>query len=207
MALTLTGGSDGNAPFDETYEGNPDGFLDYQDNPVQLPLNGLLAFEAVDDISIVAAPGGSTGWLPAETGETTGLEINEAVITHCENMLYRVASVDTPPGFLPGDALDYRNNRSSNYAALYYPWITISSPIDGSLLSVPPAPYMCGIWARSDANYGVIKAPANEVVRSAVDFELRINKAQQELLNPDGVNCLRFFPGPGFLVLGRPDDQ
>ena len=55
---------------------------------------------------------------------------------------------------------------------------------------------MAGIWARSDNNYGVIKAPANEVVRSAVDFELRINKAQQELLNPEGVNCLRFFPGP-----------
>ena len=54
---------------------------------------------------------------------------------------------------------------------------------------------MAGIWARSDNNYGVIKAPANEVVRSAVDFELRINKAQQELLNPEGVNCLRFFPG------------
>jgi phage tail sheath protein FI len=61
---------------------------------------------------------------------------------------------------------------------------------------------MAGIWARSDSNYGVIKAPANEVVRSAVDFELRLNKAQQELLNPEGVNCLRYFPGAGFLIWG-----
>ena len=202
VAVTLSGGSDGNAPFAGTYEGNPDGFTDYQGNPVQLPLNGLLAFESVDDISIVAAPGAATGWDTAPTGQITGLEINDAVISHCENMLYRVAAVDTPPGLLPSDALDYRNNRSSSYAALYYPWITVASPIDGTPLSVPPAPYMAGIWARSDNNYGVIKAPANEVVRSAVDFEVRINKAQQELLNPEGVNCLRFFPGPGFLVWG-----
>ena len=208
VSVTLRGGSDGNAPFDQTYEGNPDGFEDYQGvtNPVQLPFNGLLAFEPVDDISIVAAPGASTGWNinppPPLTPAELGQEINDAVISHCETLLYRVASIDTPPGLLPTGALDYRNNRSSNYAALYYPWIKIASPIDGTPLSVPPAPYMAGIWARSDNNYGVIKAPANEVVRSAVDFELRINKAQQELLNPEGVNCLRFFPGPGFLVWG-----
>ena len=208
VQVTLAGGSDGNAPLAITYEGDPGGFDDYQGNPVQLPLNGLLAFESVDDISIVAAPGASTGWntgptgIVTQAGQQTGLEINEAIISHCEKMLYRVAAVDTPSGFLPNDALDYRNNRSSNYAALYYPWITIPSPIDGTPLNVPPAPYMAGIWARSDNSYGVIKAPANEVVRSAVDFESRINKAQQELLNPEGVNCLRFFPGPGFLVWG-----
>ena len=48
----------------------------------------------------------------------------------------------------------------------------------------------------------MIKAPANEPVRSALDLEIRINKAQQELLNPQGVNCLRYFPGSGFLVWG-----
>jgi uncharacterized protein len=207
VTVTLTGGTDGNTPYAQIYQGYPDGFTDYQvgsqdnSNPVQPPQNGLLAFESVDDISIVAAPGASTGWV-SPPAEEVGIAINDAVITHCETMLYRVAAIDTTPGLLPADALDYRNNRSSNYAALYYPWITISSPIDGTPLSVPPAAYMTGIWARSDSNYGVIKAPANEVVRSAVDFELRINKAQQELLNPEGVNCLRFFPGAGFLVWG-----
>jgi phage tail sheath protein FI len=202
VTVTLTGGSDGNAPIVTTYEGDASGFADYQDNPVQLPLNGLLAFEAVDDISIVAAPGASTGWSTGPSGETTGIAVSDALIDHCERLLYRVAALDTPAGFLPDDALDYRNNRSSNYAALYYPWITIASPLDGTRLNVPPAPYMAGIWARSDNEFGVIKAPANEVVRSALDFELRINKAQQELLNPEGVNCLRYFPGHGFKVWG-----
>ena len=202
VLVTLSSGTDGNAPFEGTYQGDPAGFLDYQQNAVQGPLNGLLAFEAVEDISIVAAPGAATGWSTGPLAQATGLAINDAVITHCENMLYRVASTDTPSGFVPGDALDYRNNRSSNYAALYYPWIKIASPIDGTPLDVPPAPYMAGIWARSDNNFGVIKAPANEVVRSAIDFETRLTKAQQELLNPEGVNCLRFFPGAGFLVWG-----
>ena len=67
---------------------------------------------------------------------------------------------------------------------------------------MPPAAYAAGIWARSDNARGVIKAPANEVVRSALDLEIRLSKAQQELLNPEGVNCFRFFPGPGFLAWG-----
>ena len=137
-------GSDGRAPDSATYQGDQFGFQDYQGDPVQQQLNGLFAFEAVDDISIVAAPGAATGWaIPAAQDE--GTAINDQVINHCEKMLYRVASIDTPPTFLPTQALDYRNNRSSNYAALYYPWITISSPIDGTPLSVPPAAYMTGI--------------------------------------------------------------
>ncbi|MDX1655396.1 MAG: phage tail sheath C-terminal domain-containing protein, partial [Candidatus Competibacteraceae bacterium] len=49
---------------------------------------------------------------------------------------------------------------------------------------------------------GVHKAPANEVIRLALGFELLINKAQQEVLNPLGINCLRFFEGRGFRVWG-----
>jgi phage tail sheath protein FI len=201
VALTLEHGSDGNVPTVGTYEGDPLNFTDYQDNPTQLPSNGLLALESIDDVSILAAPGAGTGWAdPAD--RNSALEINSVLITHCEKLLYRVAALDTPPKFLPGDALDYRNNRSSEYAAIYYPWITIANPLDGTRLDVPPAAYAAGIWARSDNARGVIKAPANEVVRSALDLETRLNKAQQELLNPEGVNCLRFFPGPGFLVWG-----
>jgi Bacteriophage tail sheath protein len=201
VSLTLEHGSDGNVPIVTNYEGDPFNFADYQDNPTMLPSNGLLALEPIDDVSIVAAPGASTGW--ADPADQAGaLEISNVVITHCEKLLYRVAALDTPPKFLPGDALDYRNNRSSEYAAVYYPWITIANPLDGSRLDVPSAAYAAGIWARSDNARGVIKAPANEVVRSALDLEIRLSKAQQELLNPEGVNCFRFFPGPGFLAWG-----
>jgi phage tail sheath protein FI len=59
-----------------------------------------------------------------------------------------------------------------------------------------------GIWARNDIDHAVFKAPANEVVRTAIDFEQRLTKAHQEVLNPQGVNCFRFFPGRGFLLWG-----
>ena len=206
VTVLLEGGSDGNAPGVSQYTGDPLNFTDYQNNATALPFNGLLALESVDDISIVAAPGSSTGWLgtggTATTEAQVAQEISGALITHCEKMLYRVAALDTPAQFLPDDALDFRNKRSSTHAALYYPWITVSHPVDNTRIDVPPAAYMAGIWARNDNNRGVIKAPANEVVRSALDFETRLNKAQQELLNPQGVNCLRFFPGSGFLVWG-----
>jgi len=61
---------------------------------------------------------------------------------------------------------------------------------------------MAGIWARSDEQNGVAKAPANEVVLGAVDFERNITFAEQAALNPRGINCLRFFPDRGFRVWG-----
>jgi Bacteriophage tail sheath protein len=202
VTVTLGGGTDGMVLISDDYEAGQSTFSDYQDNPIDLPQRGLVAFESLDDVSIVAAPGASTGWIADNTDQTAAQAINNAVMTHCEKMLYRVAALDTPPDLLPDDALAFRNLRSSNYASIYYPWITIPNPADGTPLNVPPGAYMAGIWGRSDNDFGVIKAPANEVVRSAIDFQTRINKAQQELLNPEGVNCLRFFPGPGFLVWG-----
>jgi Bacteriophage tail sheath protein len=202
--VTLDDGRDGAGPTFSDYDGKVS-FNDYAnaDNQAALTMNGLLALEPVEDISIVAAPGASTGWRgTASDAAEKGREINNSITAHCERMLYRVAALDTPRQLLPTAALDYRNFRSSTHAALYYPWVTVGHPIDGRRIDVPPAPYMAGIWARSDNLRGVIKAPANEVVRSALDLETRVNKAQQELLNPEGVNCLRFFPGPGFLVWG-----
>lgn len=47
-----------------------------------------------------------------------------------------------------------------------------------------------------------VQSPANEVVRSAVGFERTITTADQEMLNPAGVNCLRYFAGRGYRVWG-----
>ncbi len=61
---------------------------------------------------------------------------------------------------------------------------------------------MAGIYARTDAEGGVQKPPANKVVRSAIGFEAELGKAQQDALHPKGINCLRNFPGRGRLVWG-----
>ncbi|RMH34166.1 MAG: phage tail sheath family protein, partial [Nitrospirae bacterium] len=67
---------------------------------------------------------------------------------------------------------------------------------------LPPSGFVCGIYARNDVQRGVHKAPANEIVRGALRFETDINFAQQEVLNPLGINCLRSFPGRGLRVWG-----
>jgi phage tail sheath protein FI len=61
---------------------------------------------------------------------------------------------------------------------------------------------MAGIWARSDSTRGVHKAPANEVIRGAIDLELLITKSEHDQLNPQGINCIRAFPGRGIRVWG-----
>lgn len=199
---TLRGGNDGVTPGNRNYEGLELEFLDFLDDPlhpIQSPKNGLLAFEAVDDISIVAAPGYSA--YPEQTPNQS-FAIEGAVINHCEKMRYRIAVLDTPPKQLVSGAQDFRSLRSSKYAALYYPWITIANPLRDERLNLPPSGFVAGIYARNDTEHAVFKAPANEVVRLAVDFEQRINKAQQDVLNPQGINCFRFFPDRGFLLWG-----
>jgi phage tail sheath protein FI len=184
QVVSLSGGNDGAEPIQAAYE------------------NALQSLEKLDDISIVAAPGSSA------YADSQG--IAEALIAHAERRrAYRIAVLDTPPGQAVSDARDMRSKIDSSYAALYYPWVIVSNPLfrPGQEqipreLMLPPSGFICGIYARSDEERGVIKAPANEVVQGALRFENNINFAEQEVLNPLGVNCLRFFPGRGYRVWG-----
>jgi len=199
LRYTLAGGDDGAMPTGPTYSGDP-AFDDLTGDVLQMPLNGLLAFEGEEEISIVAAPG-----YTADRNTDGALGILGAVVNHCERMRYRVAVLETPENQTVTEALDFRNLRSSEHAAIYYPWVTVIDPRPdrgGARLKLPPSGFMAGIYARNDIENAVFKAPANEVVRLAVDFEVRLNQAQQDVLNPNGVNCLRFFEGRGFLVWG-----
>jgi phage tail sheath protein FI len=90
----------------------------------------------------------------------------------------------------------------SSYAALYYPWVRVLDPLTGQPIFVPPSGFVAGIYARNDIERGVHKAPANKVVRLALGFERLLNKAQQEVLNPEGINCFRFFEGRGNRLWG-----
>jgi phage tail sheath protein FI len=90
----------------------------------------------------------------------------------------------------------------SSYAALYYPWYTIVDPVTRQEINVPPSGAVAGIYARNDIERAVYKAPANEVVDTAIGLETILNKSQQDILNPAGVNCFRFFEGRGFRLWG-----
>lgn len=185
--IRLAGGDDGAGLQAADYEGQEDD-----------PKSGLRAFEDLEDISIVAAPGAS-----ADTGISRA--VMGDLISHCERMRYRIAVLDSEAGMTPGGIRALRGELDSTRAALYYPWVTVDDPLaqlEPRELSLPPSGFVAGIYARNDVERGVHKAPANEVVRSALGFEFLINTRQQEALNPEGINCLRFFEGRGFRVWG-----
>jgi uncharacterized protein len=190
--LLLDGGNDGQRPTFTQYEGEA--------SDVSPLKTGLKAFEDIEDISIVAAPGSTFGY---ENGyRKNAATILSLLISHCERMRYRIAVLDSGDGQTIADVRALRSRYDSKYAALYYPWVKVLDPETQNEIALPPSGFITGIYARNDIQRAVYKAPANEVVNLAIGFEQTLNKAQQEVLNPEGINCLRFFEGRGFRVWG-----
>jgi hypothetical protein len=180
---------------------------------------GLAVLEQIDEIAIVAAPG------------YTDAASYDALLTHCETLQDRVAILDAPRDIasinpltqvaavdVPGESggggdggtdepddeegLRARDSEGG-YGAYYFPWITVRDPLSpGEMVNVPPSGHIAGIWARSDAERGVHKAPANEIVRGALNLTYRLTRAEQGTLNQAGVNCVRFFATEGIRVWG-----
>ena len=129
-------------------------------------------------------------------------QIQAYLISHCERMRYRIAVLDSPDDQTVGGVRSFRGQEDSTHGALYYPWVRVVDPVTEDEMILPPSGFVAGIYARNDVEKGVHKAPANEVVRIAVGFEFLLNKAQQDVLNPEGVNCFRFFEGRGYRLWG-----
>ncbi len=188
------------APDPVLLKGGSDGTGAPATTDFQSALDLLLALE---DISIVAAPGASSFAAP------TPAAVNQALIGHAETRRsYRIAVLDTPPNLDIQGARDLKSLIDSSYAALYYPWVVVANPLSAtdptqpSELPLPPSGFVCGIYARSDINRGVWKAPANETVTGALRLQREIRFGEQEVLNPLGVNCIRTLPNRGIRVWG-----
>lgn len=181
LSIDLTGGNDG-LPLDlATYD------------------DGLKRLEAAEDVSAVAAPGST-----AQDGPLAK-DVAQALITHADKVGFRLAIIDSVRGHELTQARNFRATFDSSYGAFYYPWIKVIDPAPaaaGASLLLPPSGFVAGIFARNDVERSVAKAPANEVVRLAIGFELLINKGQQDVLNPEGINCFRFFEGRGNRLYG-----
>jgi phage tail sheath protein FI len=167
---------------------------------------GLGGLEALDDVTIVICPDLMSLYQKNQIDMKGVQVVQTAMMNHCEAMKGRVAILDAPPGMNAQQINNWRMreaNYDSKYAALYYPWIEVDNPLEkGKTVLVPPGGHMAGIWARSDNERGVHKAPANEVVRGAIGLELNVTKGEQDGLNPNGINCIRAFPGRGIRVWG-----
>ena len=165
---------------------------DYERYEIDIPgkRKGLNGFSDIDEISIIYSPNANN--IPG---------LVESLITHCELLTDRFAIIDSDQNKIPDD-LKPRDANDTEYAAFYYPWIKIIDPNLGTQITIPPGGHVAGIYARSDEERGVFKAPANEVVGGASDLEFQITKGEQEILNPRSVNVIRSFPGRGIRVWG-----
>ncbi|MBB2890239.1 phage tail sheath C-terminal domain-containing protein [Flexivirga oryzae] len=144
---------------------------------------GLQSLQNVEEISLVAVPG------------RVSARLQQAVIDHCELLRYRFAVLDTTPepNDTISDAQSQRGQFDTEYAALYYPWLSIPDPFPTNLAdihdyAIPPAGHVLGVYARTDIDRGVHKAPANEVVNGITGLRRKLNKSEQDILNPYPVN-------------------
>ncbi len=163
---------------------------------------GIVALEPVDEVSLLAIPD-----IMNDNLSSDGIEqVQLAMIGHCENLKDRFAILDPIKNSTVQEVQAWRkDNLDSKYAAIYYPWIKVSDPIMAEYSTsrfIPPSGHIAGIYARSDVERGVHKAPANEVVSGVTELERTLTTREQEVLNPDGVNCIRVFQGRGIRVWG-----
>lgn len=191
---------------------------------------GLAALEAIDEVAIVAAPGYTdvlsyedllshcerlgdrvaildppmditdvdqltrvaTAKMPVKASGTSAAAKNDGT-TGTAATLAKASSGEEPVGLRP---------RQSDYGTFYVPWIVVRDPLSGDSMATPPSGHVAGVWARTDATRGVHKAPANEPIRGVVDLSYRVTRGEQEILNPAGVNCIRYFPADGVRIWG-----
>jgi phage tail sheath protein FI len=165
---------------------------DFFGDPTKLPgqKTGLDAFTEIDEISLLCCPDSYA--LGAND------DINNALIDQCEVLKSRFAILSSTSD----EPLPFSISFNSKYAAFYYPWVNVTNPATGARVLMPPGGHVAGIYARSDDARGVHKDPANEVIRGISSLQFKLTDAQQALLNPGGINALRFFKDAGNVVWG-----
>ena len=166
---------------------------------------GFAGLEAVEEVTMLCVPDLMSAYQQGSIDLDIVQAVQTSMIAHCELMGDRIAILDSPPGLNAQQIKEWRVDKArydSMYAALYWPWVQTMNPASGLLSFMPPSGHIAGIWGRNDATRGVHKAPANEIVRGAVDLEIQLTRNEHDLLNPVGINCIRAFPGRGIRVWG-----
>ncbi len=164
---------------------------------------GIDTLQKISDVNLLCLPDAVGGKMqPADTQD-----IQAYMVAHCSKMKDRFAILDSlpmpsPPSF--DTVVNQRQNLNSDggYAALYFPWISISNPLASGRILVPPSGHTAGVYANSDNNFGVFRAPANESIVSALDLETVVTDDEQGPLNELGINVIRAFKGQGIKIWG-----
>jgi phage tail sheath protein FI len=170
---------------------------------------GIFALEEVDLFNILAIPRtANVGSLPNDLTATQAQAVMTAAINYCE-MRRAFFVMDTPRGIdEPTEIRTWlagNNTLRNRNAALYYPRVRIPDPLDEfRLRSVGASGSVIGLYARTDSNRGVWKAPAGTeaTLRNVTELDDLLTDPENGTLNPLAINCLRTFPIYGNVCWG-----
>ena len=187
---------------------------------------GLHAFENVEEIGSICAPDltSAPGMLLADRAKRATVPeasskksvlaperhreeheveaVQRAMVTFCEHTKTSFALLDPPPWLNVEGVLEWRMRFDTTYAACYWPWLRVLDPVTKVLKVVPPCGHVAGLYARSDREHGVHKAPANDVLHDVIALNVDVTRAAIDRLALEGVNCIRSLPGRGIRVWG-----
>jgi hypothetical protein len=159
---------------------------------------GLYALDRIDEILNLVIPdfGGD-------------VNVQSDMIDYCDNRRDCFAIICTPSGRSAQQAVDWNRitfNKKSKYAALYWPWVNVADPLaNNRALLVHPVAHIAGIFARTDTNKNVGKAPEGKIdgaLRGVMSLEMNPDKAERDTVYPARVNPLINTPQTGMCVWG-----
>ncbi|HEX3140744.1 MAG TPA: phage tail sheath C-terminal domain-containing protein [Rhizobacter sp.] len=187
-----TTGADGGVPGPGDTIGNPALFT------------GLYALDRVDLFNILCIPRA----VAQGVAETDTTAIYSAALAFCE-LKRAFLLIDVPPGIDEmqevKDWLDRFAGLRHRNSAVYFPRTQVPDPVnDFRLRSIAASGTMAGIFARTDSQRGVWKAPAGveAVLNGVVQLDTKLTDAENGVLNPLAINCLRSFPVYGGVAWG-----
>lgn len=169
-----------------------------QDSTLAELQNGLEAIESLEVIDLVCAPD------IMQNSVVEALEMQRAVLEHCDRMSDRFAILDAfnIPNIEGIEALKaQQQGLIGDHGALYAPWLKI----ENAATYIPPCGHIAGIYARTDRQVGVYRAPANYLLEGVLDLSILFADADWEILNSEmqgGVNCIRSFRSRGIRIWG-----
>lgn len=191
----LTGGRDGTEGMTaEDFIGYDHGMHDSR---------GLLALGGIEEVSLLLVPDAMLFYnrLSGPEARVFVQRIHDAMIDLCERLQDRFAILDLPETRDIEEIRRQRQRRDTSYAAYYFPWLVVPGN-GGSTHKQPPSGHVAGVFARSEVQHGVHKAPANEQLFGVTQLTLPLSDDHVGQLNAEGINTIRSFTGRGIRIWG-----
>ena len=160
-------------------------------------VGGLPGLELIDYFGLLCIP--ETMSLPEDDARVVAC----AALAACERRR-AFHLVDAPEGLGLDRIADWADSlQASSFGAVYFPPLRIAGPVlPGAWHVAGPGASVAGVFARTDRDRGVWKAPAGvEATIRGAQLQAALTDAENGELNPRGVNALRRFPG-GVTVWG-----